>query len=101
MEQRERLIHIIVIVCAMVLSVPAGMYACTTEAKFSCVEHCVNLWKKRTLRGENLQGTERQGTFDSLQATSEEGLCRDSEEKPKKRQKPEDKGKGGSAAHLY
>ncbi|NXT06136.1 LRIT2 protein, partial [Prunella fulvescens] len=29
MEQREKLIHIVVIVCAMVLAVPAGMYACT------------------------------------------------------------------------
>ncbi len=101
LEQRERLIHIIVIVCAMVLAVPAGMYACTTEARFSCVERCVDLWKKRRLHGENLQGTERQGTFDSLQAASDEGLCRDSEEKPKKRRKSEDRSKGGSAAHLY
>ncbi|CAK6956752.1 leucine-rich repeat%2C immunoglobulin-like domain and transmembrane domain-containing protein 2 [Scomber scombrus] len=101
LEQRERLIHIIVIVCAMVLSVPAGMYACTTEARFSCVDRCIDLWKKRNLRGEIPQGTERQGTFDSLQAASDEGLCRDSEEKPKKRQKPEDKTKGGGAAELY
>lgn len=101
LEQRERIIHIIVIVCAMVLSVPAGMYACTTEARFSCVDRCIDLWKKRNLRGENSQGTERQGTFDSLQAASDEGLCRDSEEKPKKRQKPEDKSKGGTAADLY
>ena len=99
LEQRERLIHIVVIVFAMVLAVPAGMYACTTEARFSCVERCVDLCKKRRLRGENLQGTGRQGTFDSLQATSDEGLCRDSEEKPK--QKSEARGKGGSAAHLY
>lgn len=101
LEQRERLIHIIVIVCAMVLAVPAGMYACTTEARFSCVDRCVDLWKKRRMQGENLQGTERQGTFDSLQAASDEGLCRDSEEKPKKRQKSEDRSKGGGAAHLY
>ncbi|CAN9509170.1 unnamed protein product [Ophioblennius macclurei] len=101
LEQRERLIHIVVIVCAMVLAVPAGMYACTTEARFSCVERCMDQWKKRRMRGENLQGTDRQGTFDSLQATSDEGLCRDSEEKPKKRRKSEDHCKGGSAAHLY
>lgn len=101
LEQRERLIHIIVIVCAMVLAVPAGMYACTTEARFGCVDRCVDLCKNRRLRGENLRGTERQGTFDSLQAASDEGLCRDSEEKPKKRGKTEDRCKGGSAAHLY
>ncbi|XP_008287036.1 leucine-rich repeat, immunoglobulin-like domain and transmembrane domain-containing protein 2 [Stegastes partitus] len=101
MEQRERLIHIVVIVLAMVLAVPAGMYACTTEARFSCVERCVDLWRKRRMQGENLQGTDRQGTFDSLQAASDEGLCKDSEEKPKKRRKSEDKCKGGSAAHLY
>uniref|UniRef100_UPI0037E949F5 leucine-rich repeat, immunoglobulin-like domain and transmembrane domain-containing protein 2 n=1 Tax=Semicossyphus pulcher TaxID=241346 RepID=UPI0037E949F5 len=97
LEQRERLIHIIVIVCAMVLSVPAGMYACTTEARFSCVDRCVKLWKRRRQRDrENQQGSERQGTFDSLQANSEEGLCRDSEEQPKKKRE-----KGGSAAYMY
>nr|XP_019938590.1 PREDICTED: leucine-rich repeat, immunoglobulin-like domain and transmembrane domain-containing protein 2 [Paralichthys olivaceus] len=101
LEQRERLIHIIVIVCAMVLAVPAGMYACTTEARFNCLEHCVDLWRKCRRHGENLQGMERQGTFDSLQATSEEGLCKESEEKPKKRGKGEERPKGGSAAHLY
>lgn len=101
LEQRERLIHIIVIVCAMVLAVPVGMFACTTEARFSCLDRCVKLWKKRRLHGEDLQGAERQGTFDSLQAASDEGLCRDSEEKPKKRRKSEDRSKGGSAAHLY
>ncbi|XP_068162029.1 leucine-rich repeat, immunoglobulin-like domain and transmembrane domain-containing protein 2 isoform X2 [Antennarius striatus] len=101
LEHRERLIHIVVIVCAMVLAVPAGMYACTTEARFSCVDRCVDLWKKRRRHGENLERTERQGTFDSLQAPSDEGLCRDSEENPKTRQKPDDSRKGGSAAHLY
>ncbi|XP_035001982.1 leucine-rich repeat, immunoglobulin-like domain and transmembrane domain-containing protein 2 [Hippoglossus stenolepis] len=100
LEQRERLIHIIVIVCAMVLAVPAGMYACTTDARFSCLERCVDLWRRRRRYGENLQGIERQGTFDSLQATSEEGLCKESEEKPKKRGKAEERPKGGSAAHL-
>ncbi|XP_038592321.1 leucine-rich repeat, immunoglobulin-like domain and transmembrane domain-containing protein 2 [Micropterus salmoides] len=101
LEQRERLIHIIVIVCAMMLAVPAGMYACTTEARFSCVERCMDLWKMRRLREENLQRTERQGTFDSLQSASDEGLCRVSEEKMKKRRKSEDRSKGGNAAHLY
>ncbi|KAM4715481.1 leucine-rich repeat, immunoglobulin-like domain and transmembrane domain-containing protein 2 isoform 1-T1 [Anableps anableps] len=101
LEQRERLIHIIVIVCAMVLAVPAGMYACTTEARFSCVDRCVNLWKKRRSHGENTEGSERQNTFDSLQAASDEALCRDSEEKSTKRRKSEDRCKGGNAAHLY
>ncbi|XP_034563213.1 leucine-rich repeat, immunoglobulin-like domain and transmembrane domain-containing protein 2 [Notolabrus celidotus] len=97
MEKRERLIHIIVIVCAMVLSVPAGMYACTTEIRFSCVERCVALWKKCRQRDNgNQSGTERQGTFDSLQANSEEGLCRDMEEKPRRKRE-----KGGSGAYLY
>ncbi|XP_041672532.1 leucine-rich repeat, immunoglobulin-like domain and transmembrane domain-containing protein 2 [Cheilinus undulatus] len=97
MEQRERLIHIIVIVCAMVLAVPAGMYACTTEARFNCVERCVNLWKKHRPRAEreSQSGTERQGTFDSLQATSDEVLCREAEKPKRKREK------GGSAAYMY
>ncbi|XP_015238584.1 PREDICTED: leucine-rich repeat, immunoglobulin-like domain and transmembrane domain-containing protein 2 [Cyprinodon variegatus] len=100
MEQRERLIHIIVIVCAMVLAVPAGMYVCTTETRFGCMDHCMDFWKKRSRRGENAEGLERQNTFDSMQAASDEALCRDSE-KPTKRRKSEDKSKGGSAAHLY
>ncbi|KAM4623606.1 leucine-rich repeat, immunoglobulin-like domain and transmembrane domain-containing protein 2 [Polymixia lowei] len=100
LEQRERLIHIIVIVCAMVLAVPAGMYACTTEARFSCIEHCTNLCKKRRLRGQDLPERERQATFDSLQATSEEGLCRDSGEERVKSRRTEDKTKGGSASQL-
>lgn len=98
LEQRERLIHIIVIVCAMVLAVPVGMFACTTEAKCSCVDQCVNLWKRRRFHRD---GSERQDTFDSLQAASDEGLCKNSEKKSKKRGKSEDRCKGGSAAHLY
>lgn len=101
LEQRQRLIHIIVIVCAMVLAVPAGMYACTAEAKFNCVNRCADAWKKRSRHEENRKGTERQDTFDSLQAASDEGLCRDSEEKPKKGRKAEFRCRGGSAAYLY
>nr|XP_040031640.1 leucine-rich repeat, immunoglobulin-like domain and transmembrane domain-containing protein 2 [Gasterosteus aculeatus aculeatus] len=101
LEQRAKLIHIVVIVCAMVLAVPAGMYACTTEARFSCVDRCIKVWKRRRLQGEDLQGTERQGTFDSLQAASDEGLCRDSEQRPKKWRMSEDKGKGASAPQLH
>lgn len=98
LEQRQRLIHIIVIVCAMLLAVPAGMYACTTEAKFSCVDRCMDVWKKHRMHEENLEGTERQNTFDSLQAASDEPLCKGSMEKQTKRQKSEDRYKGGSAA---
>lgn len=102
LEQRERLIHIVVVVCAMLLAVPAGMYACTAEAGLSCVDRCVDLCKKHGRRGHNLRGTERQGTFDSLQAAIDEDLCRDSEEKPGNGPKTDDdKIKGGGAAHLY
>ncbi|XP_005736512.1 leucine-rich repeat, immunoglobulin-like domain and transmembrane domain-containing protein 2 [Pundamilia nyererei] len=101
MEQKERLIHIIVIVCAMVLAVPVGMIACTTEARFSCVDRFVDLWRMHRMHDENLQEGARQGTFDSLQATSDEALCKSSMEKPTKRRRSEDKSKGGSAAYLY
>uniref|UniRef100_H2TGT2 Leucine-rich repeat, immunoglobulin-like and transmembrane domains 2 n=1 Tax=Takifugu rubripes TaxID=31033 RepID=H2TGT2_TAKRU len=75
MEQREKLIHIVVIVLAMVLAVPIGMYACTTDIKFACLEGIMQVWKNR--RRENASPAmeqERQGTFDSLQAASDEGL---------------------------
>lgn len=75
MEQREKLIHIVVIVLAMVLAVPIGMYACTTDLKLACVERILSSWKNR--RRESRMPTlerERQGTFDSLQAASDEGL---------------------------
>uniref|UniRef100_A0A3B4B732 Ig-like domain-containing protein n=1 Tax=Periophthalmus magnuspinnatus TaxID=409849 RepID=A0A3B4B732_9GOBI len=92
MEQRERLIHIIVLVCAMVLAVPAGMYACTTESRIGCAGKCLGFCKRRKRHGD-MQEMERQGTFDSLQAASSETLCRDD--------KPKDRGRGGSAAQLY
>uniref|UniRef100_A0A8C7YT83 Leucine rich repeat, Ig-like and transmembrane domains 2 n=1 Tax=Oryzias sinensis TaxID=183150 RepID=A0A8C7YT83_9TELE len=99
LEQREKLIHIIVIVCAMVLAVPAGMYACTTEARFSCVDLCLDLRRKLRMHRENTQETERHATFDSLQTASDEAFCRKSLEKVKRR-KSEDKYRGGSAAQL-
>ncbi|XP_023261498.1 leucine-rich repeat, immunoglobulin-like domain and transmembrane domain-containing protein 2 isoform X2 [Seriola lalandi dorsalis] len=75
MEQREKLIHIVVIVLAMVLAVPIGMYACTTDIKFACLEGIMESWKNRR-RESSSSGVERdrQGTFDSLQAASDEGL---------------------------
>ncbi|XP_077586285.1 leucine-rich repeat, immunoglobulin-like domain and transmembrane domain-containing protein 2 isoform X1 [Stigmatopora nigra] len=109
MEQREKLIHIVVIVLAMVLAVPIGMYACTTDTKFSCLEGLMAFWKKR--RGEGgLGGLEhaRQGTFDSLQAASDEGLVRkESSEDRKVRRRSDDRSIKGKAdnsritAELY
>ena len=52
MEQREKLIHIIVIVFAMVLAVPAGMYACTADIKLNCFERCTKSWRKWRWSGE-------------------------------------------------
>ncbi|XP_067344652.1 leucine-rich repeat, immunoglobulin-like domain and transmembrane domain-containing protein 2 [Channa argus] len=96
LEQRERLIHITVIVCAMVLAIPAGMFACTPEARCSCMNRCLDLWKEQTL---HVEGKERQETFDSLEAASDKGMC--TEDKPKKRRKSEERCTGSSAAHLY
>ncbi|XP_061519970.1 leucine-rich repeat, immunoglobulin-like domain and transmembrane domain-containing protein 2 [Phycodurus eques] len=107
MEQRERLIHIVVVVCAMALAVPVGMYACTAEARFSCVVCFGNLWKKWRWWSHdgNPQEAERQGTghrgpnsqeaFDSLQVASDEVLCRHLQEKA------DNKCNGGSVAYLY
>lgn len=101
MEQRERLIHIVVIVCAMVLSVPAGMYACTTDARFNCFERCTEVCKRRRQR-EQKREEERQGTFDSLQAASDDLLCRDSTmEQPARRRSDDKTVKGTSGAQLY
>ncbi|KAK2824339.1 hypothetical protein Q5P01_021514 [Channa striata] len=75
MEQREKLIHIVVIVLAMVLAVPIGMYACTTDTRFACLEGIIQSWKNRRRDSSPLgMERERQGTFDSLQAASDEGL---------------------------
>ncbi|KAG8435003.1 hypothetical protein GDO86_013095 [Hymenochirus boettgeri] len=76
LEQREKLIHIIVIVCAMVLAVPAGMYACTTETRFNCMERCLALCRKKHKAQKNFKKDKnKESTFDSLQANSDEGLC--------------------------
>ncbi|XP_054886261.1 leucine-rich repeat, immunoglobulin-like domain and transmembrane domain-containing protein 2 isoform X2 [Poeciliopsis prolifica] len=75
MEQREKLIHIVVIVLAMVLAVPIGMYVCTSDTRIPCYEAIIESWKRRQ-RESNSSGMERerQGTFDSLQAASDEEL---------------------------
>ncbi|XP_063819528.1 leucine-rich repeat, immunoglobulin-like domain and transmembrane domain-containing protein 2 [Pseudophryne corroboree] len=93
LEQREKLIHIIVIVCAMVLAVPAGMYAFTTETRFNCIEKCIGLCRRKHKAQKNLKrDSTKESTFDSLQATSEDGLCqRECTEDNRRRRCSEDK----------
>ncbi|XP_004077165.1 leucine-rich repeat, immunoglobulin-like domain and transmembrane domain-containing protein 2 isoform X1 [Oryzias latipes] len=101
MEQREKLIHIVVVVLAMVLAVPIGMYACTTDTKFACLEVIMKTWKNRQ-RESSSSGAEhdRQGTFDSLQAASDEGLVnKDSSEERKVRRRSEDWHHKGKSEH--
>ncbi|XP_028279683.1 leucine-rich repeat, immunoglobulin-like domain and transmembrane domain-containing protein 2 [Parambassis ranga] len=108
MEQREKLIHIVVIVLAMVLAVPIGMYACTTDTRLACLEGVIQSWKNRR-RENNSSGMEheRQGTFDSLQAASDEGLVKkDASEDRKVRRRSEDRHKSKAdhsriTAELY
>lgn len=78
LEKRERLIHIIVIVCAMVLAVPAGMFACTTNTRIICLDRCTQVCSRNREKKEakDSEENDRQGTFDSLQAASDEGLYR-------------------------
>ncbi|XP_067876416.1 leucine-rich repeat, immunoglobulin-like domain and transmembrane domain-containing protein 2 [Heterodontus francisci] len=92
MEQREKLIHIIVIVCAMVLAVPAGMYACTTETRFSCFDRCGKFCRRQRRGEKTLKTGARDVTFDSLQTGSDAELCnRDSKEDRRRRKKSDDK----------
>ncbi|XP_074092286.1 leucine-rich repeat, immunoglobulin-like domain and transmembrane domain-containing protein 2 [Macrotis lagotis] len=41
LEKREKIIHIIVVGCALVLAVPVGMYVCASEAHLGCLGHCL------------------------------------------------------------
>ncbi|KAM6923333.1 leucine-rich repeat, immunoglobulin-like domain and transmembrane domain-containing protein 2 [Lycodopsis pacificus] len=101
MEQREKLIHIVVIVLAMVLAVPIGMFACTTDTKFACLEGIMESWNnRRRERSSSGMERERQGTFDSLQAASDEGLVKkDSSEDRKVRRRSDDRQHKGKADH--
>lgn len=102
MEQREKLIHIVVIIFAMVLAVPIGIYACTTDTKFACLDGIMESWKNRQRESSSTSGIERerQGTFDSLQAASDEGLVnKDSSEDRKVRRRSEDRLHKGKAEH--
>lgn len=74
LEQREKLIHIIIIVCAMVLAVPAGMYACTTDTRLNCMQKCPDICRKKR-KAKTLRGVNKESTFDSLPTGSDEGLC--------------------------
>ncbi|XP_067828457.1 leucine-rich repeat, immunoglobulin-like domain and transmembrane domain-containing protein 2 [Heptranchias perlo] len=92
MEQREKLIHIIVIVCAMVLVVPAGMYACTTDARFNCFDKCGKFCRRQRRGKKTLKRGARDVTFDSLQTSSDAELCnRNSKEDRTKSKKSDDK----------
>ncbi|MBN3312299.1 LRIT2 protein, partial [Atractosteus spatula] len=72
LEQREKLIHIVVIV-------------------FSCFDRCSEVCKRRRHAEKGGKSGERQGTFDSLQAGSDEGLCRDSSEDKRRRRRSDDR----------
>ncbi|KAL2083577.1 hypothetical protein ACEWY4_021350 [Coilia grayii] len=102
MEQREKLIHIIVIVLAMVLAVPAGMYACTTDIKFNCFERCTERLRRLRWRSSELDNSgDGESSFDSLQAASDEGLCKKSGEERKPRRRSDAKAHRGSTAEVY
>ncbi|XP_069744317.1 leucine-rich repeat, immunoglobulin-like domain and transmembrane domain-containing protein 2 [Narcine bancroftii] len=92
MEQREKLIHIIVIVCAMVLAVPAGLYVCTTDTRFSCFDKCAKACRRQRRGERTLRKGAQNVTFDSLQTGSDAKLCnRDSKEDRRRHKKSDDK----------
>ncbi|XP_034040250.1 leucine-rich repeat, immunoglobulin-like domain and transmembrane domain-containing protein 2 [Thalassophryne amazonica] len=101
MEQREKMIHIMVVVFAMVLAVPIGMYACTADIKLPCVEWIIVSCKNRRRGGSSPAGArEWQGTFDSLQAASDEGLIiKDCGDDRKVRRRSDDKLHQGKSDH--
>lgn len=108
LEQREKLIHIIIIVCAMVLAVPAGMYACTTDTRFNCMQKCPDFCRKKR-KAKTLKGVNKESTFDSLPTGSDEGLCHhDSSDSKRNLEVSEDKEntskqktEHGNSADLY
>ncbi|NXA36685.1 LRIT2 protein, partial [Eudromia elegans] len=106
LEQREKLIHIVVIICAMVLAVPAGMYACTAEARPGCVARGLAPCRGGR-RGERAPRSGPDSSLDSLPGGSEEGLCRPGSGKrlPRAGDEPERPGKARpgarNSADLY
>lgn len=108
LEQRGQMIHIIVVICAMVLVVPAGMYLCTSEARCSCKEKCASCCIKKW--STNIKGAPTKSKFDSLPGGSEEGLCHpdssDDQTEQKESKEKEEKAKkraaeGQNSADLY
>ncbi|NWI99139.1 LRIT2 protein, partial [Crypturellus undulatus] len=103
LEQREKLIHIVVIICAMVLAVPAGMYACTAEARPGCLARGLAPCR-RGRRGDRAPRGGPDSSLDSLPGGSEEGLCRPGSGK-RQREEPERPGKARpgarNSADLY
>lgn len=95
-EQRAGLVHIVVVVCGMVLAVPAGICLCTSNTRTHCCERCADLYNR--LKGS---GGERRETFDGLQGANEEGLCGDSAEVRMKRSSEQKTPKRNSSAQLY
>ncbi|XP_078497250.1 leucine-rich repeat, immunoglobulin-like domain and transmembrane domain-containing protein 2 [Lissotriton helveticus] len=93
LEQREKLIHIIVIVCAMILAVPAGMYACTTDTRINCLERCSGMCRrKRSTKKTLKREPTKESTFDSLQTNSDVELCQgEAKEDNRRRRLSEDK----------
>ncbi|XP_044516168.1 leucine-rich repeat, immunoglobulin-like domain and transmembrane domain-containing protein 2 [Gracilinanus agilis] len=76
LEKREKIIHIIVVVCALVLAVPVGMYVCTSEAHFGCLSHCLDRCPQRR-NGSRCPGTvieSRDTMFNNLATGIEENL---------------------------
>ncbi|XP_025898769.1 leucine-rich repeat, immunoglobulin-like domain and transmembrane domain-containing protein 2 [Nothoprocta perdicaria] len=104
LEQREKLIHIVVIICAMVLAVPAGMYACTAEARPGCVARGLAPCRRRR-RGERAPRSGPDSSLDSLPGGSEEGLCQPGPGRRPRHGEPERPGKARpgprNSADLY
>ncbi|XP_039199285.1 leucine-rich repeat, immunoglobulin-like domain and transmembrane domain-containing protein 2 [Crotalus tigris] len=107
LEQREQMIHIIVVICGMVLAVPAGMYLCTSEASCNCKDKWASCCTKKW--GTDIQSAHTKSKFDSLPGGSEEGLCRrdsSDDQMERKENKEKEKAKkqtaeGQSSADLY
>ncbi|XP_072478219.1 leucine-rich repeat, immunoglobulin-like domain and transmembrane domain-containing protein 2 [Notamacropus eugenii] len=77
LERREKIIHIIVVVCALVLAVPVGMYVCASEAHLSCLSHCLGHCPQRR-NGSKCPSTVIEGRdimFSNLATGIEESLC--------------------------
>ncbi|XP_043836280.1 leucine-rich repeat, immunoglobulin-like domain and transmembrane domain-containing protein 2 [Dromiciops gliroides] len=77
LEKREKIIHIIVVVCALGLAVPVGMYVCASEAHFGCLGHCLGHCPQRrnASRCPNTIIESRDAMFNNLTTGIEESFC--------------------------